>query len=85
MLAFLGIAIGFTIGSFGNPQRLRADGQPRAIHQRHGIAHQAKAAFSNQFGRRIVVLDLAGGRGMDAQLVLDAADVHGFVPLDQEQ
>ena len=85
LVAFLGIAIGFAVSRFSNPHRLCAHCQPGAVHQRHGIAHQAIAAFAQQLSGCVVVLHLAGGRGMDAQLVLDAPDAHGLVPLDHEE
>ena len=85
LAALLGIAVGLAVSRFGNPHRLGAHRQPGAVHQRHGVAQQPKTPLAQQLCGGIHVLHLAGGRGVEAHLVLDAPDAHRVIALDDEQ
>jgi hypothetical protein len=75
----------FAVGGLSDAHRLGGDGDAGAVHQSPGVADQAVAAFAHQAGRGVIELDLARRRGMEAHLVLQAADAHRLVGLDLEQ
>ncbi len=79
-----GVLVGLPVGGLGDAEGLRGHGQPGAVHQVHGVAHEAEAALAEQGGRGVDVLDLARRRRVDPHLVLDAPDLDRVVALDQE-
>src|SRR5208337_1800091 len=61
-----GVAQGLAIGRLGDADRLGRYGEASPVHKGHRAAHEAEAALADEKGGGIRVLDLAGGRRMDA-------------------
>ncbi len=83
------IGIGFLKSGIGHADALEADGQARGVHHgEHG--GQPAVRWPDQFGLGAFEGHDAGGRGVDAQLVLDANACDGVtraeapVTIDQE-
>ena len=68
----------------GDALRLRRDGDTGAVHEAHDIGGEAAPALADEQRRRVVELQFAGGRAVDAELVLEAADAHVRVALVEE-
>jgi hypothetical protein len=62
---------------------LRRDGEAGAVHQAD-VGRQAAPALADEHRRRLVELQLAGRRAVDAELVLESADAHVLVALVEE-
>ena len=63
-------------GRLRDADALAGDAQAGAVHQVHDVGGEAAPAAADELGGGVVELDLAGGRAVDAELVLDAADAH---------
>ncbi|MNJ30555.1 hypothetical protein D3C77_251550 [compost metagenome] len=76
LAAFQRIGQGVLIGAFGDADALDADGQAGGVHH-HEHMGQPLVRLADQFGAGALVAHDAGGRGVDAQLVLDADRAEG--------
>ena len=74
LLPRVGVGPGQAVGRLGDAQRLRGDAHAGAVHQGHHVGDQPALPLADQPGRRVVEDQLAGGRAVDAQLVLQVAD-----------
>ena len=81
LAALLCVCQPFVVGSLRHTHRLRGDAQARAVHERHDVLYEAHAGASAQFGLGVLVGQLARGRPVDAQLVLNVAHVYAALPL----
>src|SRR5665811_2591777 len=72
------------VGGLGDALRLRRDREAGAVHEAHHVRGESPPALADEQRRRVVELQLAGGRTVDAELVLEAADAHVLVALVQE-
>ncbi len=68
----------------GDALRLRRDGETGAVHEAHDVGGEAAPALADEQRRRVVELQLARRRAVDAELVLEAADAHVLVALVEE-
>ena len=82
--ALLRVLGGGAAGRLGDALRLRGDGDAGAVHEAHHVGREAAPALADEQRRRVVELQLAGGRAVDAELVLEAADAHVLVALVEE-
>ena len=85
LAAGVGVGAGQPVGRLGHAQRLGGDAHPRPVHQRHHVGDQSPLPLADQPAGRVVEDQLAGGRAVDAQLVLQVADLHPLRPLGDEQ
>ena len=69
------------VGSLAQTHRLRADTQTGGVHQRHDVLDQTHLAVAHKLCRSVREDQLARGRALDAELVLDAAHLHAAVAL----
>ncbi|MNQ77520.1 hypothetical protein D3C85_923900 [compost metagenome] len=76
LTAVQGIGEGVLIGALGDADALDADGQAGGVHHDEHMG-QALVRTADQFGAGALIGHDAGGRGVDAQLVLDADRVEG--------
>ncbi len=76
LTALQSIGQGVLIGALGHADALDADGQAGGVHH-HEHMGQALVRTADQFGAGAFIGHDAGGRGVDAQLVLDADRVEG--------
>ena len=67
----MGVGARFAVSGLGDAHRLCGYADARAVHQRHRVGHQAAAAFAYQVSHRVVKFELARGRAVDAELVLE--------------
>ena len=79
--ALVGVLVGFAPGGFAEAHGLRHDAEAGAVHERHDVLDEAQATLAAQLGGGVVEDQLAGGRSLDAHLILDAADVDAAVAL----
>ena len=77
----VGVFQRFAVGRFAQPHRLRADTQTGGVHQRHHIFDEAHLTVADQLCRSVGEDQLARGRALDSELVLDAAHLHAAVAL----
>ena len=82
--ALVGVLRGCPIGRLGDAQSLAGDGHAGAVHQAHDVGRKAAPALADEQRRRVVELQLAGGRTVDAELVFEAADRHVLVAFVEE-
>ena len=64
------------IGPLGDADALDPDGEAGGVHH-HEHMGQALIGLADQFGGRALIGHHAGGRGVDAQLVLDPDGAEG--------
>ncbi len=75
LLPRVGVGARQPIGGLGDPQRLGGDAHAGPVHQGQHVGDQAPLPLADQPGRRVLVDQLAGGRAVDAQLVLQVPDL----------
>ena len=81
----MGVSPRQPVRRLGHAQRLGRDADPRAVHQRNHVSNQTPLAFADQKRRAIVENQFAGGRSVDAQLVLQVPNFDFFRPLGIQQ
>ena len=69
------------IGGLAQAHALCGNAQAGAVHQGHDIFDEAQLAVAAEFGMSVLVHQLAGGRAVNAQLVLNAAHAHAALAL----
>ena len=77
----MGILVGFAPGGLAEAHGLRHDAEAGAVHERHDVLDETQATLAAELGGVVVEDQLAGGRSLDAHLILDAADIDAAVAL----
>ena len=72
LAAVLGVGRGALVGGLAEPQALQADAQARAVHHREHAA-QPLVRLADEVALRLLEVHHAGGRAVDAHLLLDRA------------
>ncbi len=75
---------GGAVGGLGDALGLGGDRHAGAVHEAHDVGREAAPALADEQRRRLVELQLAGRRAVDAELVFEAADLHVLVALVEE-
>ena len=85
LLSAVGVVAGDAVGGLADAQALGGDADAGAVHQAHDVGDQPALPLADELGRGVVEEDLAGRAAVDAQLVLQAADLDLRPALDKEQ
>ncbi len=81
LLAVLGVGESFVVGHLADAHGLCGDAEACTVHEGHHVLDEAELAAATEFSLRVLVDKFAGRASVDAELVLDAADVHAAVAL----
>ena len=81
LLAVAGIGKCLVPRSLGETDALCSDTEAGTVHQRHHILDKAQFAVAAKLALSVLIDQFAGGRTVDAQLVLDTTHVHAAVAL----
>ena len=85
LLAAVGVVAGDAIRRLADAQRLGGDADAGAVHQAHDVGDQPALPLADELGRGVVEEHLARRAAVDAQLVLQAADLDLRAALHQQQ
>ena len=79
LLAVLGIGESFVVSHLADAHGLCGNAEAGAVHECHHVLDETELAAAAEFSLRVLVDKFAGRASVDAELVLDATNVHAAV------